>query len=116
MMILLDESVHLGVADRLRRSGHEVVSIVETGRSGATDDEVWELACSGPRLLITRDRHFSRAARFDPSECLGIIFLRPGNLRAVDEIALIERFLQLCPAERYQGRLVTLSPHELRIR
>lgn len=116
MRILLDENVCMGLAAALRKDGHEVLAIAEGVPGGLPDDEVWGLACQGPFLLLTRDYHFTNAVRFNASACHGIVFLRHGNLKAGEEVALVRSFLSSNPLEEFQGKLVTLSSKGIRIR
>lgn len=116
MRILLDENVCLRLADVLREDGHEVLAMVESAARGLPDGEVWSLACENPSLLITRDYHFTNAVRFDPALCLGIVFLRHGNLTASEEVSLVRSFLVSHPLSEYGGKLVTLSRGSIRVR
>ena len=47
--LYLDEDVHAAVASGLRRRGHDVLTTVEAGRSGATDLEQLSFAASEER-------------------------------------------------------------------
>jgi len=116
MKILLDENISLRLARILRESGFSVFSIAENADKGMQDDEVWPLACSAPYLLITRDYHFTNPVRYDPSKCLGIVFLRHGNMTASDETQIVLSFLSRFPLEQYQGKLVVLSKNEVKFR
>jgi predicted nuclease of predicted toxin-antitoxin system len=116
MKILVDENVCASLAKVLREEGHEVFSLAESGGKGLSDNEVWSIACSGPFLLITRDYHFTNSLRFVPTRCLGIIFLRHGNLKTDDEKMLVSSFLSTYQMSEYQGKLVTLSPGIIHIR
>lgn len=116
MKIVLDESASARLVLPLRELGHEVVSIAETAQKGMPDEEVWQLACDHQALLITRDYHFTNAIRFDPAMCLGIVFIRHWNLRGSEEVSLVLRYLASPVPEQCMKRLVTLSPHETRIR
>ncbi len=116
MKILLDENVCVRLADALREDGHQVLAIAQSTGTGSGDSEIWSLACEGPSLPITRDYHFANAIRFDPARCLGIMFLRHGNLKASEEATLIRSFLSSHPLPEYQGKLVTLSPGSIRVR
>ena len=116
MKILLDENVSLRMADMLRKAGYEVFAVAETAERGMGDQEIWELACSKPFLLITRDYHFTNPVRFAPAFCEGILYIRAGNLTADDEIHLVQRFLAAHPTDQFRGRMVTLSPGSTRIR
>ncbi len=43
MNIVLDENVSLGLADRLRNNGHNVISIAEDPERGFANDEMFTL-------------------------------------------------------------------------
>ena len=87
MRIVVDESVATAVADMLAARGHEAVHVARD-HGGASDLLVWRMAVSGPSLLMTRDHHFADPARFDPGECLGVVYLRKGNLSVAREVEL----------------------------
>jgi predicted nuclease of predicted toxin-antitoxin system len=116
MRILLDENVCLRLAGALREDGHEVLAITESAGKGLPDHEVWSLARESGSLLISRDYHFTNGVQFDPGLCLGIVFLRHGNLKASEEVTLVRSFLSSHPLAEYQGKLVTLSPGSTRVR
>ena len=116
MKILLDENVCLQLAGALREDGHEVVTIADSSTKGLSDNEVWSRACQYPSLPITRDYHFTNPVRFHPAMCLGIVFLRHGNLKATKEVELVRSFLSSYPLAEYRGTLVTLAPGSIRTR
>ncbi|MFB0545415.1 MAG: DUF5615 family PIN-like protein [Anaerolineae bacterium] len=117
MRVVLDENVSLGLAEPLRRAGHEVLAITEMAAwQGMSDDGVWALARDQQALLITRDYHFTNAIRFRPEEVLAVIYIRRGNLRSEEEIELVTRFLSGYDLADYAGKLITLSPGVTQIR
>jgi predicted nuclease of predicted toxin-antitoxin system len=116
MRILIDESVSLDLARALRELGHDVLAVAKIGAKGDADSDVWDRACSTQSVLITRDYHFTNSVRFNPSSCLGIMFLRHGNLKSADEIRLVTEFLTSHTLGEFRGRLVTISNRGIRIR
>jgi predicted nuclease of predicted toxin-antitoxin system len=113
--IVVDESVPTAVADLLSGMGHEVTHVA-LGHRGASDDDVWRMVLATPALLVTRDHHFADPARYDSGTCLGIVYLRKGNLKIAQEVELVGGFFERHVPDKYRGRLVTLSPREMRIR
>ncbi len=87
MKIVVDENVHTAVADFLSEAGHKVIHVVLRHR-GISDNQVWQVVVAEQSLLITRDHHFTDLARFDPRECLGVIYLRKGNLSISQEVSI----------------------------
>jgi predicted nuclease of predicted toxin-antitoxin system len=63
------------VVEELRRLGHDVVTIQETGKAGqaVTDQEVLEYAKADDRAVLTLNRrHFLRLHQENPEHC-GIV-------------------------------------------
>ncbi len=78
MRILVDENIpNLTVAE-LRALGHDVLDIRGTDRQGMFDDELWPLAQTEQRMLVTTDRGFS-AHRDESHYGLLIVRLRQPN-------------------------------------
>lgn len=75
MRLYANENFPFPVVEELRRLGHDVLTIQETGKSGqaVSDEEVLEFAISCSRAVLTLNRkHFIRLHKFKPSHC-GII-------------------------------------------
>ena len=76
MKLLADECLYFLTTTFLRKYGHDVLTIQETGFSGIQNGEVAELANNEKRVLITRDMHFSNILKFPPVNYNGIIVLK----------------------------------------
>jgi predicted nuclease of predicted toxin-antitoxin system len=70
-----DESVDQQIVERLRREGHEVWYIVETG-PGASDADVLELAIRKGAILLTADKDFGEMVFRQRQVTEGVIFIR----------------------------------------
>lgn len=116
MKIVVDESVSLAVALRLRAKGHDVIAIAERATAGMPDPQVFALARQENAVLITRDYGFTRSVRYPPAALPGILFIREGNLRSEDEVEIVERFLRDHEPAEFSGALVTLYRSSVRIR
>lgn len=55
MRILLDEMYPTTLAELLRDRGTDVATILEMGRAGTPDPEVFALACEQNRVLLTEN-------------------------------------------------------------
>ena len=73
MKLLADECLYLITTMCLRKHGHDVLTIQETGFIGIENGEVAELANKEKRVLITRDMHFCNILKFPPENYNGII-------------------------------------------
>jgi len=80
MKIVLDESISYGLAEVLRREGHQVVAISESATVGNADEDVFKLVCSNKSILVTRDYHFTNPVRFPAEKTGGVVNVRHGNL------------------------------------
>jgi hypothetical protein len=59
-----DEDFRYGVIERLRRLGHDVLTVQEAGRRGSTDAQVLAEATAAGRSVLTQNRwHFERLHR-----------------------------------------------------
>ena len=58
MKILVDENIPNITVAELRALGHDVLDIRGTPRQGMFDDELWPLAQSEQRMLVTTDKGF----------------------------------------------------------
>jgi predicted nuclease of predicted toxin-antitoxin system len=59
MRILVDENIPKVTAQELRTNGHDVLDIRGTDRQGMFDEELWCLAQTEQRTLVTTDKGFS---------------------------------------------------------
>lgn len=116
MNFIIDENVSLGLADRLRNSGHNVISIAEEPNRGFEDEDIFTLCKKTKSILITRDYHFTNPIRFPAKGTKGIIYIRHGNLSSQEEIELVEQILNTHPIDLFSEKLVLLSRHGLKIR
>jgi len=75
--LLLDENLSPLHARTLRELGHDAVSVIEHGLSGADDSVIRTAAIESGRILVTLDADFANVRRYSPSSLPGIIRLRP---------------------------------------
>ena len=73
MKFLLDENLSPLHARTLRALGHDAVSVVELGLSGADDPVVRDVAIRQERILVTLDADFANVLMFPPSETPGVV-------------------------------------------
>ena len=86
MKFLLDENRSPLHARMLRALGHDAVSVVELGLSGADDPVVRDAAIQQERILVTLDADLANVLRFPPSETPGVVRFRihPATEAAID--------------------------------
>ena len=94
--ILADENVHPEVIEYLRQAGLDVDSIAEQGNFGLSDTEVLRQATEAERIVLTHDSDFGGLALMG-AKFIGIIFLRPGHIRADFTIKTLEAIRDNAP-------------------
>src|SRR3989338_1207201 len=107
MKFLFDENVHRGLFSFLSKLGHGV----KLSPKGIENGEVFGLALSEQRLLITRDKHFTEE-QFFTSKHFGIWLLR---IRAKDLEAQkhsISKLLKQHSPEEFNGKGIKLLPDD----
>ena len=80
--LLADENIHPDVISYLRQQECDVRSIVEEGRFGSSDRSVLRKAYAEGRVVLTHDSDFGTLVITQDEPFIGIIYLRPGHIRA----------------------------------
>jgi predicted nuclease of predicted toxin-antitoxin system len=94
--ILADENVHPEIVAFLRKAGSDVDSIAEQGEFGLSDSEVLQQAAEGGKVVLTHDSDFGGLALMG-AKFVGIIYLRPGHIRADFTIKTLEAIRDNAP-------------------
>ena len=79
--LLADENIHPDVIEFLREAGLDVESVTEQGKFGLPDTKVLQQASEADRVVLTHDSDFGGLALLG-AKFVGIIYLRPGHIRA----------------------------------
>lgn len=87
--LLADENVNPEVVAFLRKAGLDVQSIAEQGKFGIPDIQVLQQATEVGRVVLTHDSDFGGMA-VSGAKFIGIIYLRPGHIRADFTIKTLE--------------------------
>jgi predicted nuclease of predicted toxin-antitoxin system len=103
MKILADENLYEPIIYYLKDLGHDMLSIRDSGLSGISDSQVYQLACEEKRVIITMDKDFSRVFRFPPERCGGIIVVKIYK-RAIDET--LETFKKFYKVLKFRTHLI----------
>ncbi len=114
MRWLVDECVDAALVELLRRSGHDVVYVIEIAPR-ATDLDVMSRAAQDQRLLLTEDKDFGDLVFRHARPVAGIVLMRigPGQRQRKAErlMAAIERF-----GDTLFGRYVVIEEARFRSR
>ena len=94
--LLADENVHPDVTSFLREIKIDIESVAEKGILGISDDDVLKLAVDAGRVVLTHDSDFGGLALMG-AKFVGIIYLRPGHIRADFTIKTLETIRDNAP-------------------
>ena len=78
MKILVDENIPRMTVDRLRALGHDVRDIRGTQSQGLPDSDLWHVAMTEQRVLVTTDKGFTEY-RWAAHHGLLVVRLRPAQ-------------------------------------
>ncbi|MGH9423565.1 MAG: DUF5615 family PIN-like protein [Thermoanaerobaculia bacterium] len=116
MRILLDENLPAELAEMLRAVGHDVEDVPTAGLAGHPDPDVWALAQSAGRLLITQDIRFGDARMFTPGEHAGFVLVRLKRYGRRALIAKLQEVFARHDVESWTGCLVVVAESKVRVR
>jgi predicted nuclease of predicted toxin-antitoxin system len=74
--IKLDENIPHTVRGRLASAGLDVDTVLDEGLGGRSGDDVWAVAQTEGRFLVTQDLDFSDRRRFVPGTHHGLLIIR----------------------------------------
>jgi len=96
--------------------GHDAVSVVEIGLSGAGDEEARAAAIADQRVLLTLDADFANVLSYPPVETPGVVRLRlhPATEESIDE--MLKGSIPRVAEVSVRGRLVVVDERKIRIR
>jgi predicted nuclease of predicted toxin-antitoxin system len=113
-LIVADESVDFAIVTLLRKSGFEVLAIVEE-HPGWPDDRVLEIAFLREAYLITEDKDFGELTYRFQKNSHGILLIRLPQEESEAKAALVLEIIQ-SDFERLWKNFSVLEPFKLRVR
>ncbi len=116
MRFKTDENLPIEVADDLRRTGHDALTVADQQLAGQPDVRVAEVCKAERRAVVTLDLDFSDIRVYPPGDYAGIIVLRPSVQTITNIRRLIGQVIALLPAEPLAGHLWIVDEGQIRIR
>lgn len=118
MNFLIDEDLPRSTGDVIRRYGHGVVDIRDSGLRGSQDSVVAEYARNNKLCVLTGDLDFAHIKNYPPAHYFGIVVLRPPRDAGADDILnLVESFLMKdAVVDDIVGCLAIIEEQSIRIR
>jgi predicted nuclease of predicted toxin-antitoxin system len=116
MLFKVDENLPEAVADRLRASGHDALSVPEQGLAGAGDERLKAVIQGERRAFLTLDLGFADIRRHPPEEFSGLIVFRLACQDREHVLAVVESLMPFLLHNPLERRLWIVRNGELRIR
>ncbi|MCU0253779.1 MAG: DUF5615 family PIN-like protein [Acidobacteria bacterium] len=117
MKFLVDNALSPRLADGLRDAGHDAVHVRDLGLAGATDDELFRLAASEKRVLLSEDTDFGTIlALRSERRPWALLFRRMSDRSARALLAILLANLDVVSAALDAGAVVVIEPERVRVR
>lgn len=104
--LLADENIHPDVLRALSDQGRDIRSVLTEGLGGREDSEILRHAGEQGRVVLTHDSDFGTLSIRSEQPYFGIIYLRPGHIRAEFVLEVLNG-VQALPIEVSPPFLVT---------
>ncbi|MBI5875061.1 MAG: DUF5615 family PIN-like protein [Deltaproteobacteria bacterium] len=116
MKMLADENLFEPIIQYMRDMGHDLTGIRDSGLSGISDDEVYQLACKEKRTIITMDKDFERMVRFPPEWCEGIIVVKIYRRPVEETLHIFKKVYTTMRNKDIRKKLVIITPEGWRVK
>lgn len=114
MKFLLDENVRSRLALHLRRTGHDVTTMVDDYPPQTPDVAVLAHAHQEQRILITRDADFERLVFQEHQPHAGVVYLQLHNPSLSTIIEQVDAVL--ADHSEALGRCIVVTADQIRVR
>jgi predicted nuclease of predicted toxin-antitoxin system len=116
LKIKVDENIGRSGMNLLREAGHDVMTVLEQGLSGAADEAIFAICASERRTLVTLDRDFGQVPRFPPKRAAGIVVLELGAPATTTLLqSRLREFLTLASTRPVEGELWIVEAGRVRV-
>ncbi len=90
---IADENISPRVVSFLREAGINVFDVKEEGMAGTSDSDISKLAVRMERIVLTQDSDFGTLVFEEKARLTGIVYLRPGHVKALDAVRILNALL-----------------------
>jgi predicted nuclease of predicted toxin-antitoxin system len=114
---LIDNALSPAVAIELNRAGHDAVHVRDLGMHAASDEEIFDRAAEGDRVVVSADTDFGTLLAIRKQTAPSVILFRHGSQhRPADQAALLKANLSQLVGALEVGSIVVIHPDRIRIR
>jgi predicted nuclease of predicted toxin-antitoxin system len=116
MRIKVDEDLPPVVAQKLRKQGYSVASVLEQGLGGWKDRELWQVVQAEGRFLVTADKGFADIRVYPPGTHAVVLLLRPDEDGIRPLLELSDTVLRYYDLNALTGTVAVANPRGIRVR
>ena len=112
----VDENLPIEVAQLLRDSGYDAVTVLEQQLGGEPDHNIAQICQKEERTIVTIDLDFADIRAYPPSEYAGLIVFRLSQQDKFHVLNVCKRLLAVFERETPQQQLWIVEDNRIRIR
>ncbi|MEN6406448.1 MAG: DUF5615 family PIN-like protein [Thermoguttaceae bacterium] len=116
MKIKLDENLPTALAELLRETGHDAMTVADEALGGSKDPKVLQVATSESRTLLTFDLDFADIRRYPVGSHAGIVVFRLHDQRWAVLEQPARRLIESGLLDCLQGGLAIVDESRVRTR
>jgi predicted nuclease of predicted toxin-antitoxin system len=116
LKFLVDNALSLQVAAGLREAGLDAIHLRDFGMQAASDDEVFKLANSEERILISADTDFGTMLALRRAKKPSVILFRRSLRRPTAQIKFLLTNLPNLEQPLMEGSIIILEDTRIRVR
>ena len=117
MRLLVDNALSPRLAEGLRAAGHDAVHVRDLGLHAAPDEEIFDLAASEDRVVVSEDTDFGTLLSLrDSSRPSVILFRHMPDRSASGLLSILLRNIATVEVDLESGAMVVIEPGRIRVR
>ena len=116
MRFKLDENLPIDLAEMFREAGHDAVTVLEQGLTGARDSALASVCMREGRAIVTFDTDFADIRTYPPHAFPGLVVFRLENQTRDHVLEIGTRLLKVLSDADLSGQLWIVEESRIRVR